>query len=91
MLKSFILTATIDLANGIFIECKVLTINFLATYVLAVDKFLDFDGFSHKNLDYIRSGYFILVSLSTIGYGDTYATVSFFIIIIFFRNGLADR
>ena len=57
----------IDLLNGIFIE---------ATIILAVNNYKHYDGYypfdSRGDLEYITASYFIIVSFSTIGYGDIY-------------------
>lgn len=66
-LKQFIVSSLIDLVNGIFIE---------ATIILSVNSFRNFEGYSpftsKGELEYISAAYFIIVSFSTIGYGDIY-------------------
>ena len=44
-----------------------------------------------NDLDYIESAYYILVSLSTIGYGDIYASVAFCCSIAIYKTGMVQQ
>lgn len=52
-----------------------------ASFLLALDKSLDYQGFypyvgdSEQKFDYLASAYFVIVSFSTIGYGDIHPDV----------------
>ena len=70
-MNSFIYDSFIKFCGGITIE---------SSLILMIDKMLDYNGFSPfnsppdnpKKLDYLAAGYFVVVSFSTIGYGDIY-------------------
>ena len=47
-----------------------------STYFLVFDELTDFEGYyphtAEDRLDYLKASYFVIVSFSTIGYGDIY-------------------
>lgn len=66
-MSKFIVNEMVGFMGGILFESSLL---------LALDKSLDFNGFYPYNkdvkFDYLASAYFVIVSFSTIGYGDIF-------------------
>lgn len=74
-LDTFLIDSIINFISGIFFESAIL---------LALDEVLDYEGFvsqylfiiqkayTYDRLDYIGIAYFVVVSFSTIGYGEIY-------------------
>lgn len=61
-IKFSAISSIVDILVGIFIE---------ATALVSINEILDFEAFSNPgNFTYIGAGYYAIVSLTTIGYGD---------------------
>lgn len=66
-MNRFILEQLINFTGGILVETSLL---------LALNRSLSFQGFvvndEIQQMDYVRASYFVVISFSTIGYGDVY-------------------